>query len=197
VSDACKERKYRNPQARNARTCGIGAQGRTARDRPRGAGFGRGWTRGSHRGGSAYGGGARRARFAAQRRSDEMAAAAIREALRRAAPLDPLRSMMCYRLRLPEGNRPEHRAPGCIAGGVADRGPATVNRLLLRMQTTLAGAGDPCGLADVIIAAEPIDMMVPMTGNKFSPIPGSPPSGRRSTPTLGAPAPRPLRRPLR
>ena len=111
-------------------------------------------------------------------RPDEMAAAVIREALRRAAPLDPLEiDDVLIGCAFPEGEQGLNigRLAALRAGLPIEVPGATVNRFCSSgMQTIAMGAqAILAGLADVIIAGGTESMsMVPMTGNKFSPNPG-------------------------
>ena len=110
-------------------------------------------------------------------RPDEMAAAVIREALRRAAPLDPLEiDDVLIGCAFPEGEQGLNigRLAALRAGLPIEVPGATVNRFCSSgMQTIAMGAqAILSGLAEVVIAGGCESMsMVPMTGNKFSPNP--------------------------
>jgi acetyl-CoA acyltransferase len=110
-------------------------------------------------------------------RPDEMAAAVLRDALRRAAPLDPLEiDDVLIGCAFPEGEQGLNvgRLAALRAGLPIEVPGATVNRFCSSgLQTIAMGAqAILSGLADVVIAAGTESMsMVPMTGNKFSPNP--------------------------
>ncbi len=110
-------------------------------------------------------------------RPDEMAASVLRDALRRAAPLDPLEiDDVLIGCAFPEGEQGLNvgRLAALRAGLPIEVPGATVNRFCSSgLQTIAMGAqAILSGLADVVIAAGTESMsMVPMTGNKFSPNP--------------------------
>ncbi|MBI3362005.1 MAG: acetyl-CoA C-acyltransferase [Chloroflexi bacterium] len=110
-------------------------------------------------------------------RPDEMGAAVVKEALKRAAPLDPKEvDDVIIGCALPEGEQGLNMGRViALRAGLPDSVPAqTVNRFCSSGLQTIALAANAimAGQADAIIAGGAESMsMVPMTGNKFAPNP--------------------------